>query len=474
MIFQVLLAFALPTVPGFLFAAYCLRRLGQRSFLENLVLGYGAGMGLVTLSMFLLGVLRVPFSFGSVAAVLAAAAALLVVLILKSGMSLADLFPPGRPKSPASGVKLAILVVLAGWLTLKLWFVVSEGALLPVHDWDSWANWSAGAKFFFYERGLALSQADEHFFGRGYRLYLNYPLHDPLLQVWVALCLGEFNEVYVKFWNVLYYTGIVGLVFAAVRREASALLAVLAAFLTASAPLLTYHAFDAYADLPLAFHGLAAAVCLRLAVEAVEKDLRGGSGPLLLTGVFVAASLWTKQEGLFFVLAFGAAILLLHLVRKAPPRGMLSFAAPIAVVAVPWLGVLHRFNLPILGRGERSAEATFHPEILLPLAGQMFLSANFNIIFVIFFAVLVIGRRTIVASGLKYLLIAIAGVMAPFLAMLLMTENYRFVMDLTGVNRNILTFLPMLYYFCAVVVAKLVQSCPDPEGNAQQAPKPRA
>jgi hypothetical protein len=56
--------------------------------------------------------------------------------------------------------------------------------------------------------------------------------------------------------------------------------------------------------------------------------------------------------------------------------------------------------------------------------------------------------------------------MAMFLALYLGTESYRWVMNLTAVNRNILTFIPMMFYLAALTAHRLLQreaaaDCPD-------------
>jgi hypothetical protein len=62
-----------------------------------------------------------------------------------------------------------------------------------------------------------------------------------------------------------------------------------------------------------------------------------------------------------------------------------------------------------------------------------------------------------VRSDLGYLYAALFSVMVMFLVLYLGTETYRWVLNLTAVNRNILTFIPMMYYVAALTASKLLQ-----------------
>ena len=73
------------------------------------------------------------------------------------------------------------------------------------------------------------------------------------------------------------------------------------------------------------------------------------------------------------------------------------------------------------------------------------------------FLLIIVGYRKILQSDLAYLYGALLSIMAIFLVLYLGTDTYRWVMNLTAVNRNILTFIPMMYYVAALTAGGLLE-----------------
>jgi hypothetical protein len=73
------------------------------------------------------------------------------------------------------------------------------------------------------------------------------------------------------------------------------------------------------------------------------------------------------------------------------------------------------------------------------------------------FLLIIVGYRKILKSDLAYLYATLLSIMAMFLVVYLGTESYRWVMNLTAVNRNILTFIPMMYYVAALTAGGLLE-----------------
>ncbi len=362
----------------------------------------------------------------------------------------------------AAYLKRFIVFVLIAWILAKVLFVLYEGFFLPEHTSDSWEHWSSGAKFIFYEKGLALDPANEHFFGAGYLKVQRYPLNVPLMQVWISLCIGEAHEVYMKVWNALFFISMVGLLFFALRRKTTLMTALLAAFFLSTVPLLTYHALTAYADLPLSAYALGAMVCFWNAIEALKSGRAGhATGLFVLMGACAALCVWTKMEGLFFAAAFSASLALYYLMKKISFTQVMAFLAPLVLVSVPWYVFLMSIGVPIsYGKAElpgATMTAGIHFQVLPVIAEQILFSANFNLIFLFLFLLVIAGYRRIRESGLGYLYAVLLSVMAMFLVMYLGTDTYRWVMNLTAVNRNILTFIPMMYYVSALTAGRLLE-----------------
>jgi hypothetical protein len=465
----VMLAYAilLPTLAGFFYVAFFLPSDEKHGFFERLFLGFGIGTGIVTFEMFIIGLLKIPFSTLIISLTQVATIIILVLLARRSGRSFRKVFAfpsensRNRPLVKANRLWSVFAVVLSVWILARVFFVWYESFLLPVNSYDSWTHWSSGAKFIFYEKGLALDPANEYFFGRGYLKVQRYPLNVPLMQVWASLCMGEAHEVYMKVWSAFYFICIAGLLFFSVSRETSPRAALLAAFFVSSAPLLTYHAVMAYADLPLGYYALGAAICLWRYVGSVRGgNGRGGGGWLVLMGTFVAFGIWTKMEGLMFAVAFSAGLALLLFMKRIPLKRFTSYLIPVIAVAVPWYIFLLTTGIEVSYGEEKAVEQAvaqgFHLEVLPVILKEIALSANFNIIFPFFFLLCLLGVKAISRSDLRYLLAPVFFAFALFLFLYVGTGNYIWVMKLTAINRNMLTFLPVMYFVTALTAVQLV------------------
>jgi hypothetical protein len=463
-IFRLVYAIALPAATGFLFVSYFISSDSKQSMFEKLFLGFGLGAGILTFEMFIAGWMNIELSLPLFSAIQLFTMMCLAVLLFTSGQSLKQLIgirvhrenPNSILNMPLPLLLLALL--FTSWTLLKLFFVIDEGSRWPVSAWDSLENWSSSAKYFFYAKGLTLDQSSEHFFGSGYRTFLNYPLHIPLLQVWFSLCLGHVHEVLMKYWNVVYFISVVGVVFFATRRESFLLVALLTAFFLSSVPLLTFHAIEAYADLPLSYYALGAAVCFRRCMNTCEDPADDTYGSFVLMGAFAAFCLWTKLEGGLFCLAFSVTLFLYLLTRKSSfkrfARRFVAYSIPLGIVVIPWFAFLSSYH--ITGRGpEHFLTSGLHVEVIPIIMNRIVYSANFNIIFIFFPLIIFLGRNAILQSDLQYFLFPILTILLMYLFIYLTTEDFKFVITLTAVNRNLLTVIPMMYYASGLIVAQL-------------------
>jgi hypothetical protein len=135
------------------------------------------------------------------------------------------------------------------------------------------------------------------------------------------------------------------------------------------------------------------------------------------------------------------------------------FFAPLALITAPWYVFLHTINVPVsygeVGQMGTAITKGIHFQVLPVIAEQVLFSANFNLIFLFLFLVVIAGYR-VLGSDLKYLYAALLTIMTMFLVLYLGTETYRWVMNQTAVNRNILTFIPMMYYVAALTASRLL------------------
>jgi hypothetical protein len=171
----------------------------------------------------------------------------------------------------------------------------------PHGEWDAWMDWNLKSRMFF-RGGAAWRSAFSPDIPWSHP---DYPLVVPSLvsRAWLfagretqlgpALVAGTFT-----FGTLL----LLGAGLAALRGTGAALLA---AIVLASTPFFVVHGTSFYADVPVGTFFLAVVVCLAL-------DARHSSTVrfAVLAGAAAGLSMWTKNEGLLFTLATGAALLL--------------------------------------------------------------------------------------------------------------------------------------------------------------------
>lgn len=439
----IIAAVALPWLAGF----FLLHRAVKTGLLESIFLGYGAGTAVVTFWMFILGWLGVPFSVPG-ASMLPVVVIAVCLLFFRAGNRPAE-------KSPSQSItpfRVAVAILLAAWVIAKAAFVFHESFNRPIYSWDAWANWSAGAKIFFYSKGMLLDDP-EFFFGKGYRPFLGHPVHTVLLQVWHSLWLGEFHEVYAKSWSFFYYASLLGLFFTAIRREFSWYPALVALFFLSTMPLLTYHGQDAYADLPLAYFAFSAVYCFwRYTGEREMKYL-------VLSGLLAGFSVFIKNEGAFFALALMLSLLVFEKAEKGRLWRALGIFAVAAVLAAGfWLVFKTTNGLGFGHTGPSSgfqwlsdpkfgpdAQRAMHWEVIPAALSELFFKSNFGLAMPFWVAATIVFRKTLAASRVKYLYPVPIMVIAFFMFVYVTLEPTA-VLEATGVNRNALTYMPIIFF----------------------------
>jgi hypothetical protein len=311
------------------------------------------------------------------------------------------------------------------------------------------------------------------------------PCPRPLERALFPLWQGSWHEAYVKSWSAFYFISLLGIFYIGLRRDPGRepgrdpgpLYALACVFFLSGVPMLTYHAFEGYSDLTLGYYGLAASVCLFRYVGLLsrsEGSVNGAKGYLPLSGIFLAFACLTKNEGLFFFLAVTAALALFIFIdkkeagdRRRAVAVLASFLVPFAVVAGPWF--LFKF-LSGAGFGHSGASSTLvwfsdpkfapdaarglHTEIFVPAVKQLFLSANFGLVTAFWLFVSVAGAKSIWKSDIKYLYAVLLAVMAMFTFVYLVFEVTA-VTEVTGINRNALTYVPIMFFASALAARRL-------------------
>lgn len=460
----------MPTLTGAFVISYLDR---SKCFLlsETIALGFGAGIGLLTFIIFLMGVARIPFNLPLLVLIqLMILFFCLCMLLIRSRASTSTVLPsPDRFRNAqtdkAPKWMIAVSAILLLLIFLKISFVFFESFTRPIFSWDARENWSSGAKMFFYSKGLLLDNS-EFFFGKGYRTYLGHPLNHSLLQVWFSLWVGEFHEVYSKIGSSLYYSMTLVLFYVNARKDLGWFWAIVALFSLSSLPLLTYHGTDAYADMTLSFYSFAAVLCFWNYMKERKNEY------LVIAGILLSFGFFTKNEGLFYFVAVNAALLIFLFSRGGETlKSMKNLIVPFVIIAAPWMIFKLVFGIGY-GHGDESssfklfvdpanptAAPKIHFEVLGVFLKELFFNSNFNLVFACWLSLAVLGFRYM-KNQLIFLNIVILLVMLMFFLTYIVSEAAA-VTEATGIHRNSLTYMPIMLYSTALLVRRLYKSKKD-------------
>jgi hypothetical protein len=179
--------------------------------------------------------------------------------------------------------------------------VALELSRAPHGGWDAWAIWNSRARAIF--RG---SYEWRDSFAVVPTLHADYPLLLPLSVVRGWMYMGKESTAVPMLLAWLFTAGIIGVLTAAIGKLRGTAFGYVAGIALLGSSFFVTHASTQYADVPLTFFYVAA-----FALVALDLDVAAakGSGWIVLAGVSAALAAWTKNEGLMFLVAFGAAYL---------------------------------------------------------------------------------------------------------------------------------------------------------------------
>jgi hypothetical protein len=317
-----------------------------------------------------------------------------------------------------------------------------EVVLQPLYPWDAWTQWATKAKVWSALRGMApfISYTQWLAGNPGYvDTAPHYPATVPLLQAWIALALGRFDDALVNLpWLTIYVALGLG-IYAQLRRlDVAAPLALIVTYMGLSLPLLDTHvALAGYADLPVA-----ATVALgMLALMRWERDR--ARVDLVYVAIAIALLPTLKVPGVVW-----AATLLLGLLIAAFGRSWrrillvtLGIAAACAVVVA------------LLFRGKFvSVSGQSQAEIAEPMVANLFLFDNWHLLWYVVPVAIALGWRD--ALRMRGTSVAFVAGFAFLWATFALTRAGNWVADYTTVNRAVLHIAPAALVFAGYLFAR--------------------
>ncbi|MEK7324386.1 MAG: hypothetical protein AAB217_03905, partial [Chloroflexota bacterium] len=311
--------------------------------------------------------------------------------------------------------------------------------------------------------------------------HINYPWLIPLSQFWMHETLGEYNDLTTNFIFFFYFIFIIILLYYFIRKYASrfiphlpqtprsstseimgskeiipagpdaplegaGFIGLLFAFMFSTMPLIFYHAYNVYADLPLGYYGLIAfALLFSWTKDKERKDL-------ILSAIFFGIALWVKTEALFFI-SSSALVLGYYLFYskfiESRLKIFINFLLSILIIISPILFFNFKYSL---GMSNIDLETGFHSEVFKSLFESLFMGSNWNIWWIIVVVIFVLNIKMIIKKkellvGWLFLFI----VLGEFLAVYLFTNDYQYAVNHTAISRNIIPLLPIAIFLVSVI-----------------------
>ena len=301
---------------------------------ERSALALGLGFGCLTLEMFFMALLRLPWNPFSL---FLPWLFLLPFSFLKKGR--------GAGEKRVSPVPLSSTErSLCLFLFFLLLYVTVEALTLPLtyyEFWDAWSIWGHKARAFAL-RGTV----DFSFFTDPSRYFSHqeYPLLLPLSESWIYLGLGRIDEATVKFLFPFFFLSFLVLFWGASRRERGRKESLILTVFLATLPLFLQYVVQGYAEIPLTFYYTFSTLYLYFWC----KDLRRED--LWIGVLFSTFAAWTKNEGLalftinFFLFATARFAVSRQGFRKKALLEIALLLTPLFLL-FPWYFLLARLGI---------------------------------------------------------------------------------------------------------------------------------
>lgn len=455
-LFKLSFSLILPWLVGYALLSLCYKKETTSPALERLALAWVLGTGAFTLMMFFFVITKIPLTIMNITFSWSIFLVIALPIIVKNGYpvvnvpnlakTLRKIFSPPSTKNTINyWLERLLLLAIAG----KVGYIFFESLIKPVVSWDAWANWSLKAKIFFMDPLPLVSYYESYRAG-----IADYPLHLPLLEAWVYLCLGAWNDQLVKIIFPLYFVSLLLIFYYLLRRSAPRLNSLLFTFLLSALPFLVYHATIEYADFPLTVYYSVSLFLLYLWAEKAEP------GNFFCSAIVAGFLPLIKKEGLVYLLMIFVIFMVVLLTKRSAnaekARLFIRFTVFPIIIGAPWL--IFSQIMRLKGVGEQAPHLM--PlnilldrilNIFITFFNKMFLSGNWNIMWLLFCLAIILYHNFVLASKLKLILFSIVLNLAFLIAIYLFTESYAFLLDGTTLNRNMLIIMPAVVFLIASV-----------------------
>lgn len=404
------------------------------------LLGYGylAGALITTLVMRLLDVVSARLGFINITLALV----LLIALGIWAGRGM-----PWRGLRVGSDWR-----ALAGWhkvafvgllilLAIRLGGLGLEVIWQPLFPWDAWSQWATKARVW-YEIGHLVPFARPEVWLQMGGIFTDnaphYPPAIPLLQVWMSLGLGRWDDSLMSLPWLMCAIALALAFYGQARQWGIApLFAMMFTYFLLSLPMLDTHvALAGYADLFLgSVYGLAAFAFFHW---TRSRDTWQGAMAFLLG----AGCILIKQPGIGWALTLLPAFW----VALAPRSGLIGTLI-LGALGLPALLLFGQGGFSVLGY---SLKFAFTP-VWGPLWDGLAILDNWHLLFYLVVAALFLFLPRLFAPAYRAMTVVVGAALVFVLMIFFFTHVSAWVEDYSTVNRALLHLVPMLLFYVMVL-----------------------
>lgn len=433
----------LPTILGYYIVAL-LDKDNPFPFVVRMSLGYGLGLGCITQWMLILAFFNIPLSFNAIIIPLSIS----LVFLIKQNIRKRDSL---NPPTPLAEVKLNFYsILMTAYIVLTMAFIFWRALNIPISIWDAFSYNGFVAKVIYFERSLQYLPNMPHY---------EYPLHVPFLQAWASFCLGEWHDIFFNIFFPVYTLCFLVFLFHFLNQYTNQIWSLFGLTLVVSSNLLVHHASIAYRDITLMYYINVALLILILSYK--EKSV----GKILLAGLMAGIATSVKLDATGYILVVTLVLMLIlwldesKTIRHKITRFLFFF--------VPCYSILLLFNIYKLLVVEPKAPKLIGEKLSFDLYSlkfkfgfelivrsqmvaakifeNLFMSGNWNIVWLLFLISLVNLRRKSDSFEIKMLLFALICFFGLQAAGYIFTQYYYWIADTnTSLSRHLLCHFPVV------------------------------
>ncbi|MCD4780310.1 MAG: hypothetical protein K8S27_07165 [Candidatus Omnitrophica bacterium] len=452
MLFELLklfFALSIPWILGFLSLKMILKNEKYPFFLEA-SLAYGLGLGALSVLMFVLDMLQVPFSFSNIlSACLLIYLIILIALKLKAraGSPLRSLLP-NKMNKKIPGISIFQLALII-FILINLYFSFWRALNIPIASWDAFATVAFKAKMFYFEKQIPRLDLLPH---------KTYPLFTPLIESWICFCLGRWDNQFVKIIFPCALLSFLLISYYFLKTFTNRAYALSGIALLLSSNLFILHSTISYRDFFLLYYNCLAIIFLILWAHFDKNH------DLILASLFASLATFVKLEGTAFIAIYLFLILAIYFIKKTnQPKKILKqlviFIIPVLIIGLGF-HIYKHYNGATLQTDSKAqlnlSLTNLHllKNVISSFKEDFLYTANWHLSWFLLPVAFVLYPKRLKRKEICICLMGILSFILLYMFVAIFTENFIWIAGtskLTGLSRLLLHFYPLNIYFLILI-----------------------